>query len=254
VRGYSYAHGYDLDPRHARSTRRRSGNRRDGRARALKALILDLDGTLVDSTYQHVLAWQRAFASIGITLPAIELHRRIGMNGSLMISAIARAFSLDLDATKRAALQAGHKAEFLSMRDVVPLLPEAGCVAEVLANADVPWAIVTSGTQSDIGPFLERVHADRASVVITGDDEHQSKPAPRPLDRAIDALGIEAHDAAMVGDAVWDMLGSREAGCFGVGVLSGGSAREELAQAGAYRVYRNVAELLRRLEELGLGQ
>lgn len=218
----------------------------------MKALVFDLDGTLADSTYQHVLAWQRAFAGAGIIVPAVEIHRRIGMDGNLLIAALDRAFSLGLDAAQRANLKTRHAEQFAPMRREIRLFCGAGRVAETLEPLGIRWAIVTSGTMADVAALLDAVHADRADAVITGEDEAESKPAGHPIARACAKLRVNAHDAAVVGDAVWDMLASREAGSLGIGVLTGGYSREELSSSGAFRVYRDIAEFLTRLEEIGV--
>lgn len=218
----------------------------------MKALVFDLDGTLVDSVYQHVVAWQRAFASEGIDLAGLEIHRRIGMDGEVMLAALDRTFSLGLRAEQRRVLASRHNQYFSNMRDDVHLVAQADRIAAALEPVDVRWAIVTSGTQNDVGPFLHALHADRAAAVITSDERVPSKPAPHPLARAFEALGVEPHDAGVVGDSVWDMLASREAGSLGIGVLTGGNGRSDLFESGAFRVYRDIAELLQRLEEVGI--
>lgn len=219
---------------------------------AVKALVFDLDGTLADSTYQHVVAWQRAFKRGGIEVAALEIHRRIGMDGDLMLQALDRAFALGLDARKRAALKAGHAEAFSTMRDDVRLFPKAETIGATLQSLGISWAIVTSGTKDDVGGLLQQLNVESAGAVITGEDQKESKPSGHPIAQAFEALGVKPHDAGVVGDSVWDMLASREAGSFGIGVLTGGYAREELASSGAFRVYRDVAEFLTRLEEVGI--
>jgi phosphoglycolate phosphatase-like HAD superfamily hydrolase len=218
----------------------------------MKALIFDLDGTLADSTYQHVIAWQRAFASIGVHMPAVEIHRRIGMNGTLLVQALDRAFDLRLTSMKRHDASAAHDREYQPMRDDVRLFDEADSIGRVLGELGVRWSIVTSAKREQLGSLLDRLNVTCDTLVVTGDDEQRSKPAAHPFSRAIDAMGLEPHDAGVVGDSVWDMLASRQAGCFGIGVLTGGYGREELAISGAFRVYRDVAQLLAHLEEVGV--
>jgi HAD superfamily hydrolase (TIGR01549 family) len=220
----------------------------------VRALVFDLDGTLADSTYQHVIAWQRAFEGSDIAMPAVEIHRRIGMDGELLLKAVDRAFGLDLSPMKRATIQAAHAREFSTMRDSVQVFSWARDIPKLLEPLHVKWAIVTSGTQNDVAPFLEIVHADRADAVITGDDEKQSKPSAHPIARAFEQMDVAPHDAGVVGDSVWDMLASREAGSFGIGVLTGGYAQAELSASGAFRVYRDIGEFLLRLEEVGIAK
>jgi phosphoglycolate phosphatase-like HAD superfamily hydrolase len=216
----------------------------------MKALVFDLDGTLADSTYQHVVAWHQAFASLGIALPAVQIHRRIGMDGDLLLAALDRAFSLGLEHGQRSALKAEHAARFSRLRGDVRLFDGAERVAQTLESLDVRWAIVTSGTMEDVGALLDALHADRAAAVITGEGQSASKPAAHPIARAFAKLRVDGHDAAVVGDSVWDMLASREAGSLGVG--TGGYSQEELTASGAFRVYGGIAEFLTRLEEIGV--
>jgi phosphoglycolate phosphatase-like HAD superfamily hydrolase len=113
-------------------------------------------------------------------------------------------------------------------------------------------AIVTSGSHDDAQIYFDRLKLTPSTLCITREDEARSKPSSNQLHRAFKQLRVDPHDAALVGDSTWDMLASRTAGSFGIGVLSGGYSREELTSAGAFRVYRDVAELLKHLEEIGI--
>jgi phosphoglycolate phosphatase-like HAD superfamily hydrolase len=113
-------------------------------------------------------------------------------------------------------------------------------------------AIVTSGSRDDAQIYFDRLDLSPSTLRITREDEPRSKPASDQLHRAFKELRVDPHDAALVGDSTWDMLASRTAGSFGIGVLSGGYSREELTSSGAFRVYRDVAELLKHLEEIGI--
>ena len=218
----------------------------------MKALLFDLDGTLADSTYQHVAAWTKAFRDAGLQIPVVDIHRRVGMNGALLLKALDRTFALGLSQTERDALERAHANAFALVRDEVILAAGADRVSEELERLGIRMAIVTSGSHDDAQIYFDRLKLTPSTLCITREDEARSKPSSNQLHRAFKQLRVDPHDAALVGDSTWDMLASRTAGSFGIGVLSGGYSREELTSAGAFRVYRDVAELLKHLEEIGI--
>jgi phosphoglycolate phosphatase-like HAD superfamily hydrolase len=218
----------------------------------VKALLFDLDGTLADSTYQHVAAWTKAFRDAGLQIPVVDIHRRVGMNGALLLKALDRTFALGLSQTQRDALERAHANAFALVRDEVILAAGADRVSEELERLGIRMAIVTSGSHDDAQIYFDRLKLTPSTLCITREDEARSKPSSNQLHRAFKQLRVDPHDAALVGDSTWDMLASRTAGSFGIGVLSGGYSREELTSAGAFRVYRDVAELLKHLEEIGI--
>jgi phosphoglycolate phosphatase-like HAD superfamily hydrolase len=218
----------------------------------VKALLFDLDGTLADSTYQHVAAWTKAFRDAGLQIPVVDIHRRVGMNGALLLKALDRTFALGLSQTQRDALERAHANAFALVRDEVILAAGADRVSEELERLGIRMAIVTSGSHDDAQIYFDRLKLTPSTLCITREDEARSKPSSNQLHRAFKQLRVDPHDAALLGDSTWDMLASRTAGSFGIGVLSGGYSREELTSAGAFRVYRDVAELLKHLEEIGI--
>jgi HAD superfamily hydrolase (TIGR01549 family) len=218
----------------------------------VKALLFDLDGTLADSTYQHVAAWTKAFRDAGLQIPVVDIHRRVGMNGALLLKALDRTFALGLSQTQRDALERAHANAFALVRNEVILAAGADRVSEELERLGIRMAIVTSGSHDDAQIYFDRLKLTPSTLCITREDEARSKPSSNQLHRAFKQLRVDPHDAALVGDSTWDMLASRTAGSFGIGVLSGGYSREELTSAGAFRVYRDVAELLKHLEEIGI--
>lgn len=218
----------------------------------MKALLFDLDGTLVDSTYQHVAAWAKAIRAAGLRVPVVEIHRRVGMNGRQLLNALNRTFSLGLSESDMDALEAAHADAFAPLQKEAILVEGADRVSRELERCEVGMAIVSSGSHADVQPFLDRLELAPSTVIITRENEPRSKPASDQLHLAFKKLKVDPHDAALVGDSTWDMLASRTAGSFGIGVLTGGYSREELTASGAFRVYRDVAELLDRLEELGI--
>lgn len=218
----------------------------------MKAFLFALDGTLVDSTYQHVAVWTTALRDAGLPIPVVDIHRRVGMNGRPMLKALDRTFELGLSRTQRDALERAHADAFALVREEAILIAGANRISEELERLGIRMAIVTSGSHDDAQTYFDRLKLTPSTLCITRDDEARSKPASNQLKRAFKQLRVDPHDAAFVGDSSWDMLASRTAGSFGIGVLSGGYSREELTASGAFRVYRDVAELLKHLEEIGI--
>jgi HAD superfamily hydrolase (TIGR01549 family) len=216
------------------------------------AFVFDLDGTLVDSVYQHVLAWREALEIEGIELSVWRIHRKIGMSGGLFSNMLLRETGLDFDAGRIARLQQRHAEAYSRVaRDIHPL-PGARQLLAALTDAGLPWAIATSGRMESAGPVLETLGVDLARVpVITRDQVRYAKPDPDLFLAAAERLGIDVEHASVVGDSVWDMLAARRARALGIGLLSGGYGREELERGGAYRVYEDPADLLRHLDEVG---
>lgn len=216
------------------------------------ALIFDLDGTLVDSVYEHVAAWHRAFAEHGITIPAFEYHKRVGMTGETLVDAISDAFELDLSQSARTEIERAHSRAYHERIDAATGLPGIEQLWRTLAQRKVPWAIATSADPGDAKTLLAKIAPPRDVVLVTKAAGGTSKPAPDTFSEAAEKLGVQLGESMIVGDSVWDMLASRRAGALGVGVLTGGYGREELVAAGAYRVYQDVVEMARRFDELGL--
>jgi HAD superfamily hydrolase (TIGR01549 family) len=218
----------------------------------MRALIFDLDGTLVDTVYAHVLSWQLAFAEAGITIDGWRIHRRIGMSGGLFTRAVMREIGRALAPQEVAAVQDRHSAlfnEFLPQRTP---LPGAVDLLRYLRSTGVKHGIATSGTRPDINPSLDALGIPSDMVVIERGDVARAKPEPDLFLACQVKLDVAAADCYVVGDAVWDLLAARRAGMLSVGLLSGGYGEDELSRAGAFRVYRDAAELHRALDELGV--
>jgi HAD superfamily hydrolase (TIGR01509 family) len=215
-------------------------------------LLFDLDGTLVDSVYQHVLAWHEAMREQGIELSVWRIHRRIGMSGGLFLDALARELGREITTEQAQRLRARHMEGFLSRAGEVQALPGACALLERLSEYGVPWAIATSGRRvtAEIGLNLLGIGPD--AKVVTRDDVEHAKPDPDLFLAAAERLNIDASSCFVVGDSVWDLLAAQRARALGVGVLSGGYGREELDDAGAYRVYDDPGDLLEHLDEVGV--
>jgi HAD superfamily hydrolase (TIGR01509 family) len=218
----------------------------------MRALIFDLDGTLVDTVYAHVFAWQRAFAESGLAIDGWRIHRRIGMSGGLFARAAARELGHAIDARAAEELQMRHGElcrQFLPERRPLP-----GAV-ELLADLKrrgIAYGIATSGRRPEIDRSLEALQVGSDVVVVQRGDVARAKPEPDLFLACLQRLGYAPAECYVIGDAVWDQLAARRAGILSVGLLSGGYGESELLSAGAFRVYRDPSELLSSLDELGL--
>lgn len=217
-----------------------------------RALIFDLDGTLVDTVYAHVFAWQQALAEAGLPIDGWRVHRKIGMSGGLFTRAIAREIGRDLEPNQAHALQERHGAIYKSLLPTPRTLPDAVLLLRRLRDLGVPYGIATSGRRPEIDASLEMLEIPHDTVVIERGDVARAKPEPDLFLACQERLGVDARDCFVVGDAVWDLLAARRAGMLSVGVLSGGYGAEELIRAGAFRVYRDTQELNESLDELGV--
>ncbi len=217
-----------------------------------QAFLFDLDGTLVDSVYQHVLAWRDALDRAGIGLSVWRIHRKVGMSGGLFANALLRETGREVTADQAADLRRLHAEAYATLSDDVRPLPGARELLAHLTSSGVPWAIATSGYRDSAGPVLELLELPPGVPVITRDLVEHAKPDPDLFLAAANALGLEAETCVVVGDSVWDLLAARRARALGIGVLSGGYGREELERAGAYRVYDDPADLLGHLDEVGV--
>jgi HAD superfamily hydrolase (TIGR01509 family) len=219
---------------------------------AMPALIFDLDGTLVDSVYQHVLAWHEALQRDGIELSVWRIHRRIGMSGGLFTRALLRETGRDLDEALLARLQERHTEAYKRRLGEVHPLPGARRLLTHLTELGCRWAIATSGRIASAGPAIELLGVPEGVPIVTRDLVPHAKPDPDLFLEAVRQLGVAVEHAVVVGDSVWDLLAARRARTLGVGLLSGGYGKEELERAGAYRVYGDPANLLRHLDEVGV--
>jgi HAD superfamily hydrolase (TIGR01509 family) len=217
------------------------------------AFLFDLDGTLMDSVYQHVLAWREALEKAGIELSVWRIHRRIGMSGGLFVNALLRETGHQVTREEAAQLQRLHAEAYARLVAQVRPLPGARELLAYLSEAGVPWAIATSGRMESAGPALKILGVDLSkTTVITRDQVQYAKPNPDLFLAAAQQLGVEIGASVVVGDSVWDLLAARRASALGIGFLSGGYGQDELEKAGAYRVYQDPADMLKHLDEVGV--
>ena len=218
----------------------------------LPALIFDLDGTLVDTVYAHVFAWQRALAENGLAVDGWRSHRRVGRSGGLFTRAVARELGREISSQEAEALQRRHGELFRQFLPERRALPGAVELLRALRSANVPHGIATSGRRPEIDRSLEILDIGPETVVVERGDVLRAKPAPDLFLNAQQRLGVSVDECYVVGDAVWDLLAAQRARMLCVGLLSGGYGEDELTRAGAFRVYRDPAELHESLDELGV--
>jgi len=216
------------------------------------SFLFDLDGTLVDSVYQHVLAWNQALDAEGIKLSVWRIHRKIGMSGGLLTNMLLRETGLEIDSDRIERLQRLHTQAYIRLSAQVQPLPGARELLVYLTRAKIPWAIATSGRMETARPALEALGIPLDHIpIVTRDQVKRAKPDPDLFLTAAERVGSEIETASVVGDSVWDMLAARRARALGIGLLSGGYGQEELERAGAYRVYEDPADLLNHIDEVG---
>jgi phosphoglycolate phosphatase-like HAD superfamily hydrolase len=218
----------------------------------MRAFIFDLDGTLVDTVYAHVVAWQQAFEESGFVIDGWRIHRRIGMSGGLFTRAVTREIGRPLTMEEQERLSRRHGELFLELLPVRRPLTGAPELLRRLHAAGVPYGIATSGVHPEIDASLEVLGVPLGVVVIDRGDVLRAKPEPDLFLACQERMGVRREDCYVVGDAVWDLLAARRAGMLSVGLLSGGYGEDELIKAGAFRVYRDAQELLDSLDELGV--
>ncbi|HEX2886284.1 HAD family hydrolase [Vineibacter terrae] len=214
--------------------------------------LFDLDGTLVDSVYQHVLAWKEALDAEGIELSVWRIHRKIGMSGGLFTNQLLRETGLEISTERVERLRRGHAEAYQRQSAQIRPLPGACELLAWLSQAGVPWAIATSGRMETAAVNLAALGVDPdRTPVVTRDQVKYAKPDPDLFVAAAERLGAPIETAVVVGDSIWDMLAAVRCRALGVGLLSGGYGPDELRQSGAYRVYEDPADLLRHVDEVG---
>ncbi len=218
----------------------------------MRALILDLDGTLVDTVYAHILAWQLAFAEADIPIDGWRLHRRMGMSGGLFKRAVVRELGRSISQRQLEALDQRRLQLFAQFLPRPRPLPGAVELLRFLRQNHVLHGIATSNQRPYMNSALEVLGVDDETVVVERRDVARAKPEPDLFLECQQRLGVQPEECYVVGDAVWDLLAARRARMLGVGLLSGGYGEDELTRAGAFRVFRDPADLRNWLDELGV--
>jgi HAD superfamily hydrolase (TIGR01509 family) len=218
----------------------------------VRALIFDLDGTLIDTVYAHVLAWQRALAEVDLPIEAWKIHRRIGMSGGLFARAVAREVGRPLTPEEVEAIQLRHGELYRELLPQRRPLPGAIELLAELRESGIAHGIATSGRRPEIDASLDALGIGSDTVVVERGRVQRAKPEPDLFLSCSEQLGVPPDECYVVGDAVWDLLAARRAHMLSIGLLSGGYGEDELIRAGAFRVYRDPEELSGSLDELGL--
>ena len=215
------------------------------------AFLFDLDGTLVDSVYNHVRAWHLALREEGIELSVWRIHRKIGMSGGLFTNQLLRELGRPVDEATIQRLRDRHANLYVSLSHEIVPLPGAAELLRKLGQLDLPWAIATSGRMVTAAANLRSLGVDPdKATVVTRDQVSYAKPDPDLFIEAARWLGTSPVGSYVIGDSIWDMLAAARCGALGIGLLSGGYGREELKDAGALRVYDDPADMLLHLDEL----
>jgi phosphoglycolate phosphatase-like HAD superfamily hydrolase len=221
-------------------------------ARSHPSFLFDLDGTLIDSVYQHVVAWREALEEVGINLAVWKIHRRIGMSGGLFVAALSRELETPLDRKTVEALPGLHADAYIRQVHSVRPLPGARNLLTTLTDLGVPWAIATSGAERYARLGVELLGLPPDTPLVTRDQVRYAKPDPDLFLAAAELIEVDIKDSFVVGDSVWDLLAAQRARALGIGLLSGGYGREELIYSGAFRVYEDPGDLLAHVDEVGV--
>jgi HAD superfamily hydrolase (TIGR01509 family) len=215
------------------------------------AFLFDLDGTLVDSVYNHVRAWHVALREQGLDLSVWRIHRKIGMSGGLFTAQLERELGRSIDDATIQRLRDRHAELFRQLSQDVPPLPGAVELIEELTRQQLPWAIATSGRMRTAATNLKSLGVDpEKATVVTRDEVRYAKPDPDLFVEAARRLGTTTQGSYVVGDSIWDMYAALRCGALGIGFLSGGYGKDELERAGAMRVFDDPADMLLHLDEL----
>jgi phosphoglycolate phosphatase-like HAD superfamily hydrolase len=214
--------------------------------------IFDLDGTLVDSVYQHVFAWKEALDAEGINLSLWRIDRKIGMSGGLFTNQLLPETSVEITAGLVERLRRRHLEAYKAQAISILPLPGANDLQSWLSDHEIPWAIATSGRIESAEQGLAALGIDPSDApIVTSDQVKYAKPDPDLFIAAAGRLSAPVQTAVVVGDSIWDMLAAARCKALGVGVLSGGYGCRELQDAGAIRVYEDPADLLDHIDEIG---
>ena len=213
------------------------------------AAILDIDGTLVDSNYHHVIAWYRAFRDRDLVLPMWRIHRHIGMGGDQLVAALAGE---DVEREHGEDVRASEKERYFEIIDEVRPLEGARGLIEDLKRDGRQVVLASSAKPEEVEHYLDLLDArELADAWTTAGDVERTKPEPDLIRAALDK--IAGDHAVMVGDSTWDCEAARKAGVETLAVLTGGFSAQELFDAGALSVFATITELRERLGSTALG-
>jgi HAD superfamily hydrolase (TIGR01549 family) len=203
------------------------------------ALIVDVDGTLVDSSYEHVLAWSRAFRAHDVFVPSWRIHRAVGMGGDQVIPHVA---GQDVEERLGDRIREAERDAYAEYLPHIRAFPDAIAFLERCRALGAQVVLASSAKSSELDRYLELLDAERLDLRWTNsDDVSRTKPHPDLIHRALEQ--VPGADALMIGDATWDVIAASRAGLSTLGLLTGGYGEDELRAAGALEVYPSLAEL-----------
>ena len=206
------------------------------------AVLFDVDGTLVDTVYQHVLAWWEAFTEAGHTVSGYDIHRAIGRGSEDLVCSLLGA--------EDEAVVAGHSDKWGELRERTTAFHQVPELLRHCADRGLRVVLCTSGEGPDLDFFVKAIGGDEpVHAIVSSEDVEQSKPSPEIVEKAVEAAGAPAARCVLIGDTAYDMKAAVSAGVTGIGVLCGGISEAELREAGASRVYGNPSELLTAFED-----
>ena len=213
--------------------------------------ILDIDGTLVDTNYQHAVAWYRAFRQHDIVLPIWRIHRHIGMGGDQLVTALTDERT---DDEKGDDIRTAEKALYLALIEEVEPLRGARDLIERLKDDGKTVVLASSAKEDEVEHYLDLLAArELADSWTTSADVESTKPEPDLVKAALDKAGAEPGDAVMLGDTPWDCEAAARAGVETIGLITGGFSEDELREGGSAAVFESLPQLLERLGETPLG-
>jgi len=209
---------------------------------APEAVLFDVDGTLVDSVYQHVIAWWEAFEEAGHQVSGFDIHRAVGRGSEDLVESL-------LGQPDQAVVD-GHSRNWGRLRERCHAFHDVPELLRHCRDAGLKVVLCTSGEEADLDFFVNAIGGDDPiHAIVASKDVGPSKPAPDIVQKALEAAGVEAGRAVMVGDTVYDVAAAKAAGVACIGVMCGGIGEAELREAGAVAVYGNPAELLSSYDE-----
>lgn len=209
----------------------------------VKAVLFDVDGTLIDTNYLHTVAWWEAFAQAGHDVPMASIHRAIGMGSDHMLDALLPS---DRDAGKDGDIRTSHAALYSVYWPRLRRLPGAAELVRACHGRGLRVILASSADPDELKVLRAALDADDAvDAATSAGDVSSSKPAPDLVQVALDQAQASPAESVFIGDAVWDARACQRAGVLCIGLLTGGSSRAELTEAGAAAVYESPAELLK---------
>jgi HAD superfamily hydrolase (TIGR01509 family) len=212
--------------------------------------VLDIDGTLVDTNYQHAIAWYRAFRQNGIVLPIWRIHRHIGMGGDQLVAALTDE---QTEREQGDEIRAAEKTLYFQLIDEVQPMEGSRELIDDLKRRGHTVVLASSAKEDEVEHYLELLDArELADGWTTSADVKETKPQPDLVNAALECSGGSADEAVMVGDTPWDVRAAENAGVKTLTVRTGGFGDDELRDAGALEVFESVAELRAKLDQTPL--